>query len=86
MKRILSILAVLGALTFFAGTAEAGHCGGGYSGGGGGYYSGGFGTSFYGGRSLHRHRSFSPYDFGHGRSLYHNHGRRRSGIYFGFGF
>ena len=86
MKRILSILAVLGALTFFGGTAEAGHCGG-----GGGYHSGGFGgfgfgPSFYGGRrSLHRHRSFSPYDFGHRRGLYHNHGRR-SGIYLNFGF
>jgi len=91
MKRILSILAVLGALTLFAGTAQAEHCrysggGGGYYGGGGGGYYGGGGGGFYSGRSFRR--AYSPYSFGSRRGLsYRNFGSRRgSGIYFGFGF
>ena len=83
MTRFLSVLAVLGALTFFADTAQAGHCPGyggygygGYGGYGGGYHSGYWRPSF----RFHR-RARYPH--------YHSHfrGRRHcGGFYFGFGY
>ena len=76
MKRILSILAVLGAMTLFTSTAEAGHRHG--------------GCGFYGGRGFYgpsiRYRTFSPYYGRYGGVHPHYVHPRRGGFYFGIGF